>query len=189
MKKNIITSLLTPAILIMLNACAGSRVNSATQTPVHQTGYTNVGNAMDSQPLLRSEINIRAVRHFMKTFPSVRDEKWFVITNGYMVKYKQEDSVSVRVDYDVKGNWSYTIRYYNEKKLPKDVRKLVRSTWYDYTISTIEELQIDTNFIYIVHIHDGDDWKMIRVADGEATEIFPPNKAELLAQQAPSEEV
>lgn len=181
MKKYTLAGILMPAILIMLHACAGSRVNSNTTVFSSDTGFKEPSPVKDSHPLLRNpllrnEISIKAVRHFKKFFPTIQDEKWYVITNGYMVKYKEGD-VNTRVDYDLKGNWSYTIRYITESKLPKDVRKLVRSTWYDYAISSIEEIQVDHNFIYIVHIHEGDDWKMIRVADGEATEVFPPGKA------------
>ena len=175
MKKYTFTGMLMPAILIMLQACAGSRVNSSTSLSVSGAGLREARNKKDSNPILRNEISIKAVRHFKKYYPTIQDEKWYVITNGYMVKYKEGD-VNTRVDYDPQGNWSYTIRYLTESKLPKDVRKLVRSTWYDYAIASIEEIQVDHNFIYIVHIHEGDDWKMIRVADGEATEILPPGK-------------
>lgn len=176
MKKNTLAGILMPAILIMLHSCAGSRVNSNSTASSSGAYFKETGHVKDSHPLLRNEISIRAVRHFKKNFPAIQDEKWFVITNGYMVKYKDGD-VSTRVDYDLQGNWSYTIRYLTESKLPKEVRKLVRSTWYDYAISSVEEIQVDRDCIYIVHIHEGDDWKMIKVADGEATEIYPPGRA------------
>lgn len=110
------------------------------------------------------------------TFPAAQDERWYVIQNGYMAKYKDGDT-NLRLDYDRHGNWLYTIRYINEKKLPREVRSLVRSTWYDHLISSAEEIQVGEQFIYILHIHEGDDWKLIRVADGEMSEIIPPGKA------------
>src|SRR5689334_15708909 len=174
MKKYTLAGMLMPAILIMLCSCAGSRVNSNTVSS-SGTDFKEAKIKKDSHPVFRNEISIKAVRHFKKFFPNVQDEKWYVITNGYMVKYKDGD-VNTRVDYDLQGKWTYTIRYLTEKKLPKDVRKLVRSTWYDYAISSIEEIEVERDYIYIVHIHEGDDWKMIRVADGEATEIYPPGR-------------
>jgi hypothetical protein len=174
MNKNTLTGILMPIILIMLHACAGSRTNSSRNASVTSTPEARVEEA--NHPVFRNDINIRAVRHFSKFFPSAKEEKWYVIKNGYMAKYMDGD-IRTRVDYDEKGNWLYLIRYYTEKKLPRDVRGLVKSTWYDYAISSIEELHCKEQVVYLIHIHEGDDWKIIRVQDGDMSEIIPPGKA------------
>ena len=179
MTKTSLTGFLLPVILILLNSCASSRVNSNTHSqPLSATTVTEATLVADkqAQPVLRNEINIHAVRHFRKLCPTVEDEKWYPIINGYMARYKQAD-VKVRVDYDQRGRWLYTIRYYAENRLPKDVRKLVRSNWYDYAIATIEEIERENQLIYIVHIHEGNDWKMIQVCDGQVSEMNPPGSA------------
>jgi hypothetical protein len=180
MKKTPPTGFLLPVILIMLHSCASSRVNSTAHSPASvNTNLTEARLVADKSgpPVLRNEISIHAVRHFRKFFPAVESEKWYPIVNGFMAKYKKDD-VGVRVDYDKRGKWLYTIRYYTESKLPKDVRKMVRSTWYDYAISSVEEIERENQLIYILHIHEGEDWKMIQVCNGEMAEVHPPGSAE-----------
>lgn len=176
MKHYTLSGILLPCILILLQACASSRVNSHPNPVSPTAGVPDVFPAAESgNAVYRNDIHIRAVRHFKKTYPGVEDERWYVIRNGFMAKYKIGD-VGLRIDYDQYGRWLYSIRYYTEKKLPRDVRGLVKSTWYDYAISSVEEIDINKQLIYIVHIHEGADWKMIRVCDGEVSEILPPGK-------------
>ena len=179
MKHITLTGILLPAVLVLLQACAGGKVNSSNHHAHAPAGPPEIpppANALGSQ-VYRNDIHIRAVRHFKQTFPGVEDERWYMIVNGFMAKHKVGD-IHIRLDYDRYGNWLYTIRYINEKTLPKEVRAMVRSTWYDYAISSVEEIKYGTlPLIYIVHIHEGNDWKIIRVSEGEMNEIIPPGKA------------
>lgn len=175
MKQITLTGTLLPVILIMLQACASGKVSSSH----HQTGspppIPDGTPAANGNQAYRNDIHIKAVRHFKYTFPEAKDERWYVIQNGFMAKYKAGDT-NIRLDYDRFGNWLYTIRYITEKMVPREVRSLVRSTWLDYTISSVEEIQVGTQLIYILHIREGNDWKLIRVSEGEMSEIIPPGK-------------
>lgn len=173
MKNYTTGGIIVPALLIMLCSCAGSRINS--NSPITSNGNSTESSRRANDNTYLNDIHIRAVRHFEKHYPAVPDKKWFVITNGFMVKYKDGD-VPVRVDYDIRGNWLYAIRYYGEKKMPHAVRALVKGTWYDYTITGVEEIQQVGLPIYIVHMHEGDDWRMVQVQDGEMKEIIMPGK-------------
>lgn len=176
MKHNTLTGTLLPVILILLQACASGKVSSSNNRASVPASLPDGIPAATGSMVYRNDIHIKAVRHFKQSFPAAQDERWYVIQNGFMAKYKDGDT-NLRLDYDRHGNWLYTIRYINEKKLPREVRALVRSTWYDHLISSAEEIQVGNQFIYILHIHEGDDWKLIRVADGEMNEIIPPGKA------------
>jgi hypothetical protein len=61
----------------------------------------------------------------------------------------------------------FTISYYDEKKLPDEIRSIVKSTYYDYSITCVEEIHIDSKIIYIVHMQDDKTWKNVRICDGE----------------------
>ena len=54
-----------------------------------------------------------------------------------------------------------------------EVRALVKTTYYDYTISHIDEIHLteQSNTIYLVLIEDDKTFKTIRVCDGEMEEI------------------
>jgi hypothetical protein len=78
------------------------------------------------------------------------------------------DSISCRAAYDARGNWVYTIKAYDEWKMPKQVRHLVKSTYYDYTITQVEEIdRPNEHKVYLVHMCDATTWKNVQVRDGE----------------------
>jgi len=62
--------------------------------------------------------------------------------------------------------------------LPTEVRALVKKTYYDYTISHIDEVHHaeQPNTIYLVLIEDDKTLKTIRVCDGEMEEIHELSK-------------
>lgn len=177
MKHTTLHGLLLPVMLILLQACCAGKVNSS---------YHSTSQASDLVPdkaltasigptVYRNNISIRAVRHFKDTYPKALDEQWYVIQRGFMAKFRV-DGINVRSDYDQHGNWLYTIRYLYEKQLPREVRRIVRSNYLDYEISSAEEIQVNRDFIYLLHIHEGKDWKTIRVHNGEMSEVIPPGK-------------
>lgn len=111
-------------------------------------------------------INTKAIRNFKKTFRNVADEKWYVLSNGYVVQYTA-DSIKNIVVYDKKGNNAFSIAYYGEKQLDPEVRSIVKTTYYDYLITKVEEIHAEGKTIYLVHMQDENTWKNVRVCDGE----------------------
>ncbi|PWT77190.1 MAG: hypothetical protein C5B59_04640 [Bacteroidetes bacterium] len=122
-----------------------------------------------------SEVNTKAMRDFRKAFKNVSDEKWYSISSGYLAEFT-DHSIKNSVVYDKKGNWVFTIRYYDEKDLPGDVRSQVKKTYYDYTITTVEEIHVDDKVIYLVHLQNDSTWKKVRICDGEMQLIEDFNK-------------
>jgi hypothetical protein len=111
-------------------------------------------------------INSRAIKDFKKSFKLPAEEKWFKIETGFIVKFIQ-DGIQHRADYDNKGNWKATTRYYSEKQLPKDVRSQVKSVYYDYTITSVQELTFPDHHVYLVNMEDEKTILIIRICDGE----------------------
>jgi hypothetical protein len=119
-----------------------------------------------TNPAPVNEISTRAFKDFRKAFRDVKDEKWFTLPNGYLAEFMIHDAKSVTV-YDSKGNWKFTICYYGEKSLPDEIRATVKSVFYDYSITLVEEIRIQEKVIYLVHMQNESTWKNIRVSDGE----------------------
>jgi len=113
-----------------------------------------------------AEINARALKEFSKTFKSAANATWYEIKGGFIAKF-EKDGITTRVDYDRKGRWVATLRIYAEANLPRDVRHLVKSTYYDYSISLVQEVTVGDKTAYLVKIEDADTLKTIRVVDGE----------------------
>jgi hypothetical protein len=176
MKKNHIS-----AVCCCIAALLGTIVIvnlAAAQTTKSNLVWTNskllnaTAPAAELRPLVNGKddnlnaINIRAMRHFKKSFPNVGGEEWFLIRDGYLATFTI-DSIKNRVFYNQRGDWTYTVRYYAEKNLPSEVRAIVKSTYYDYAITGIDEVSVEEKTVYLVHIQDAFTWKKLRVCDGE----------------------
>ncbi len=114
-----------------------------------------------------SGINTRAMKDFKNSFKSSSEEKWYrTVEGGFVVKFIL-NGIKNRADYDKKGNWIATTRYYTEKELPKDVRAQVKSVYYDFAITTVEEITFPEHLVYIIHMQDDTKWMNVRICDGE----------------------
>jgi hypothetical protein len=118
-----------------------------------------------------NELNMRATRDFLKRFQNPTDVQWSKSCRGYQVSCTDQ-GIKCRTAYTNNGGWLYTVRSYDEWKLPKDVRALVRSTYYDYHITQVDEILQHGNEepIYLVHMKDERSWKNVMVKDGEIIE-------------------
>lgn len=74
---------------------------------------------------------------------------------------------TTRAFYDKKGHVRFTIAYYGEKELPREVRAIVKPEYYDYTILTVQEVKTNGKSIYLIDMEDSTTIKTVRVADGE----------------------
>jgi len=116
-------------------------------------------------------VNERALKDFQRTFGNVNNVTWYETKNGgYIAKFVNAD-VRTIVAYNPRGNWSYTIHYYGEKKLPADIRKTVKSTYYDYSIFGIAEVHFDDETVYMIYMQDESHFKTIRVYNDEIQEV------------------
>jgi hypothetical protein len=114
-----------------------------------------------------NNINIRAVRDFVKRNKSVEDAVWSTTGNGFVVKYSGKDR-HCRTVYNKMGDFLYTIRQYDEKQMPRDVRRLVKSRYFDHTITLVEEIERPSRPLsYYIHLEDATTLINVQVTDGD----------------------
>jgi hypothetical protein len=114
-----------------------------------------------------NSINSRALRDFFGKYENATDVAWYTVGKGYIVRFRIDSAFS-RSAYNTKGNWVYTIKQYAEKQMPKAIRALVKSTYYDYMITLVEEIEQPNDHIkYLVHLQDNISWKNVLVSDGQ----------------------
>jgi hypothetical protein len=130
---------------------------------------------INKQNLKVSEINIKAVRNFQKTFKSARDIHWFKAKVGFLVAFQQHYEKIV-CGYNKEGNWLYSFASYPEEKLPKPLWHRVRQAYGDFSISWINRVQTVSKTIFIVHLESNDAFKNVRIDDREMSEIVATDK-------------
>lgn len=114
-----------------------------------------------------NSINIRAIRDFVSRQENATDVAWFKVKDGFVVRFVS-DSIYARSAYRPNGVWVYTIRQYEEKKMLKEVRHAVKSVYYDYSITLVEQIETpDEPVKYLVHLQDAKSWKNVLVSNGQ----------------------
>ena len=116
-------------------------------------------------------INAKAIKDFQERFSNAGNAMWFSDPNGF-VTYFVKDGYGDRVFYDKKGRWQYSLIFYGEDKLPRDVRAIVRSTYFDLSITLVEEVQTNNGMVYIVHLEDKSNIKILKVSKEGEMEIM-----------------
>ncbi len=144
----------------------GSAAADAVDVPSFDSALTPGGYSINDL----STVNVHALKGFVKEFKNVNASWYKANDGGFIASFKTGD-VKNSVAYTAKGTWHHTIRYYDEKQLPKDVRSTVKSTYYDYTILGVSEVHYEDQVIYIILIQDDTTIKTLRVCDGEMEEI------------------
>jgi len=135
----------------------------------------DAGTAIDENAIDLNRINAKAVRDFSRFYTGHSDEKWYAAGNGFIAKFTLNGNKGMAA-YDLKGHWMFTIFNYGEKKLPVDVRSAVRSVYYDYEITLVDEIQIEDRIMYQVHMQDEKTWKNLMITNGEMELVQDFNK-------------
>ena len=120
-------------------------------------------------------VNIKAVRDFMKTYNTISNEKWKILEDGYVVSFAIDSDIK-KIFYDEKGSFLYTVDYYPETKLPKDVRGAVKRLYHDYSIAIVREINFDKRNqspIYLIHVKNDSLFKTVRFSEGKILEATP----------------
>jgi len=116
-------------------------------------------------------INAKAIKDFNTRFSGAGNAMWFSDKNGFTT-YFVKDGYGDRVFYDKKGHWEYSLIFYGEDKLPRDVRAAVKSTYFDMAITLVEEVQTTESKVYVVHLEDKANIKILKVNDQGEYEIL-----------------
>jgi hypothetical protein len=179
MKKIIFTGLgiTLPILAISLSSYGQAPKKELAFTKNSSSTETSVLKAADNT-LNRSNVTSKARKSFVASYKGVSDEKWYNVSSDLVARFTR-DGIGYQVYYDKKGNWTNTIRTYDESKLPTDVRQPVRSTYYDYNINLVQEVQTPLSPItYIIQLIGKSEIISLRMCEGEMTVLKTLQKSE-----------
>lgn len=169
--RNLITTLLSTGLLSMLfngNVIAQQPGNNSGQLAALGTQYNaTAGNELSPAAHPSSAVNVKAMRHFLKSFKQADSVHWYKSGDGLMAYFK-EAGIKTRVGYDSKGVWLYNLRSYPELQLPKNIRSEIKSIYFDFCISWVNEISTPSkNLIYLIHLEDKTCYKTVKYYQGE----------------------
>jgi hypothetical protein len=166
MKKILLISL--PAIIMLLLISCPSN-GQLVKNNVQLSGQFTVAKNADSLNSSRyaGRVNPAVVRNFMKAYRGASNETWLETPEGFVAMFRQDD-IDYQVSYDKKGNVAKTIRSYTEAKLSPNLRHVVKSSYYDYDINLIQEIETPVDSLtYIIHLVGKAELIDLAYTDGE----------------------
>ena len=107
-------------------------------------------------------VNLKAIKDFKDRFSTATEAKWYATPGGYMT-YFRLDGFGARVFYDKKGHWQASLTNFDESKLPKGIRAIVKSTYYDFAITLVQDVETVSGGVYVIHLDDNKHIKIVRV--------------------------
>jgi len=117
-------------------------------------------------PMNSADVNKRAAKDFAKSFKNAASAIWYPNGKGFTVRF-QDNGTKTSAEYDKKGNWKSTVSYYGEDKMSKELRKQIKSTYFDYKINQVIEIHTLDGSGFIVQLEDEKSFLNIRVVEGE----------------------
>jgi hypothetical protein len=115
-------------------------------------------------------VSPKSMETFKKMFGNATDVIWTKIDRNHDRAFFNSNGITVRAGFDRKGKLMYTLRYYNEEHLPKDILLLIKNTYYGKNISDVIEVSVDGKTAYLVDLEDKTSLLRIKVLDDEMTE-------------------
>ncbi len=152
--------------LLVLAALAGALAISTTGNAQFELAANT--KKIAPAPAAASEFeSTTAYKKFHKAFSGISDESWVKTKEGFSVAFRVKGILN-RVYLTKGGAQDGLMRYYDEADLPQAVSQLVKNTYDDYTITSVQEVTCNHETAYLVSIDGKTKWKVIRVVDGEA---------------------
>lgn len=131
----------------------------------------NQENGTGFSPSIPDAVNIRVIRNFKKEFTAVENETWSMLGNGcYIVRFTRKD-IRHRVEYNQKGHWLSTTKFYTQQYLSHNIRQQVMSTYYNYKIFCVAEVAVGNRSAYYITLEDESSWLKIRLMGEKMEEI------------------
>ena len=149
-----------------------SRIRSAPLMDLTRFDAENVFNSEATSRINEASVHIKAVRHFKKNYKDVPSEVWSGGSYGYTVRFLEGPALTT-LRYTRFGQLIHSMKRYSESSMPKEVRRIVKPVYYDYSIVIVYEMKekLDTLPIYYIHLRDGLKYKIVKVYQNEMEEI------------------
>lgn len=124
-----------------------------------------------SEPKTIIDANLKLQKSFNRYFTNAANINWYNVKKDYLAEF-DNNGRRTRALFGKNGYIHYAITYGNESSLPKDVRRSIRSMYYDFTILSVVEVytKVMDNTTWLVQLKDEKNMVIARVIDGAVDE-------------------
>ena len=114
-----------------------------------------------------NNIHSKAMQHFIKEYKNATDITWCRLNNGMLQVHFFVDGIQTKISYNKQGHAVSMIRYYTQDQLPQEVKRMVKSIYYDFNIFLVTEVTVGSKTACLVKIRNETCTKTLRVMNGE----------------------
>ena len=170
MKKILLASISGTVLLISTTVAVNGQLASSHVKPPERFIISNKPESENYLAVV-GRVKPPVIRSFLKTYKDVSDEKWIEEKEGFVAMFNL-NGTDYQVAYTRNGNLIRTIRSYNEDKMPQDVRHIVKSTYYDFEINRVHEIETPRDPItYVIQLVGKEELINLEINDGDM-EVF-----------------
>ena len=122
-------------------------------------------------------VNMKVQRAFIKLFGEEREQNWSIVGQNFLNRF-HVNGVLTNALFSKNGQLIYTITYGTEKNLPAAIRKIVKSEYFDYSITAATEIQEDKRDIWVVQLQNDIEVIAVRIENREMEQVQQFYKSE-----------
>lgn len=110
-------------------------------------------------------VSEKVSKSFATLFKSAQEPKWFKSDKDYVVDFIMNNQKN-KAEFTKNGILVYHMAWGNEKQMPADIRTIVKSKYFDYSIVSTLEINYQDQKAWIVNVEDAGHYLVLRVLDG-----------------------
>lgn len=103
----------------------------------------------------------KLLKAFSESFPDAQNVKWHEDDKGFLVSFNQGE-VLTKVNYDKKGEFVSSLRYYDENKLPLNILLSVKKRFPEKQIFGVTEFTDREGVNYHIKMQDDKRWYTVK---------------------------
>lgn len=146
---------------VPLNRSESDQINAAIST------FEKAGAASEGTGVY---VKAKVMRSFVELFQNASEVTWSAHNNRYFAGFKQDGKLCKAL-FDSQGGLLFSLWYGTEKDLPRDVRRLLKSTYIDFAIGVVTEVNTADIHAWVANLTDSDNLIVASVHDGSLVEL------------------
>jgi hypothetical protein len=111
-------------------------------------------------------INKKIEKYFTRNFAAIPAGTWSMAGKNFHYRFYL-NGIPAEALFAKNGYLIYLVRHGNEKNMSSDVRQIVKSKYFDYTITNAIEVKQNGEDIWILKMKENSDHLTVRVEDGQ----------------------
>jgi len=126
----------------------------------------------------KAAISEKVTKAFDRAFKDATDVTWYVVNKQIIVNFILNDQKNKAV-FQKNGLLVYHLVYGTEKQMPEDVRRVVKSKYYDQKINSTINVKTEDRSVWIVNVSDPKEITVLKIENGtmEVKDKFPNSEA------------